>query len=227
MSSINSPAHVSDRLQADDFEGNRALLARLNSRIGRMSTVHWEDLATAATVLPELAKEAEGIIFLRLGFLPAENQRAQTETFIRGLIQAHRQSSLTDEDFNTHVEAACLTLRNAWVEQEGWLDIVPYPASMLSLYGRYNSEFAAQARERITHMCGFAPEVDWSLEAELTLRGLFCQDQLHLGQDCTDMDYRLATIVYYRRELMTKGRAAADGLTPLGTFITALYATNE
>ena len=174
---------------------------------GRLYTVQWKDLARASAVLPTLETAGRELIEQKLGYLPHDNCVLEQEAFIRALIQAHRTGYLSDADFEQQVDEHIKLIRNADMRHNTcWV----YDAAIYDNYWETYVPFGYAVKSRLEKFLGYIPELRHSLIAEMWLRNVIAQHEVHLPEYPMAVDYRAIALIKYREVLLDQGKSIAD-----------------
>ncbi|MEJ7659608.1 MAG: hypothetical protein WKG07_08260 [Hymenobacter sp.] len=175
-----------------------------------------KDLLNAATILPELKDEAIDLIGRRLGYLPLDELATiKYEPFLRVLIKQYQNRQLKEEAFASQAEDLIKMVRQSDMRHEPF--IIAYEPRHYALYETQQADYKSIVRNRISRFLGYAPDLRYSLNAELWLRHMMTRSLLWEIEDETDFDRRAITVIKYRELLLADGLDAADCHALLGT----------
>lgn len=187
-------------------ETSRRACSKDDIEAGRLYTVRWQDMATTATVLPELETDGRNLIERRLGYLPHECHYLTYEPYIRGLIHRFRQGQMNEDDFLHEVDEQVKFIRNSDMQHNTCLT---YDEAIYRTYDNYVNVYGHAARDRLTEFLGYIPQLEHSLIAELWLQEILARDDCRLPLAATEVDARAITLIKFREMLLQNGLNAA------------------
>jgi hypothetical protein len=180
---------------------------------GRLHAVQWNDLLTDATTLPHVKDAGQELIKINLGYLPPADVVMPFEPYLRALIQTYCQGAVLEDDFYRQLEGHVKLIRNADMRHNLCLD---YDDAIYQDYHLNFSHYGYKARERISRLLGYEPDLRHSLMAELWMRDILSDDTYKIPEEITSDDVRAITLVKYRETLLLEGQQAADAASLWG-----------
>ncbi len=180
-------------------------------------TLSWENVQHYSIHLPELSQTAKDLIQRRVGYHPKDAVLFKYEPYLRTLIDHHRKGLLSDNDFQEEAENHMKDMRNYDIRHHSW-DKPEHCPEEYEAYKNYLPLYINQARARVEGILGYAPDLKYSLMAEVKLRELFdIGDIFTPDNEYTSLDFLVLTAIRYREFLLDQGREAADS-SPLSGF---------
>ncbi len=174
---------------------------------GRLYTIQWSDLERGSTVLPDLETAGREIIEQKLGYLPHDVCILEQEPFIRALIRTNRTCYISDADFDQQVDEHIKLIRNVDMRHNTcWV----YDAEIYDNYWKTYVPYGYAVKKRLTMFLGYTPELRHSLVAEMWLRNVMAQNEVHLPDYPIAVDYRAIALIKYREVLLEQGKEVAD-----------------
>ncbi|PSR56629.1 hypothetical protein AHMF7605_25610 [Adhaeribacter arboris] len=185
---------------------------------GRRYTIKWQDMADAATTLPEYTVKGRDLIERLLGYLPHDCIVLGYEPYLRGLIQSHERGMLSDEAFTKQAEEHVKLIRNFQMTENACLTYEPY---VYEQYKTYLSHYEADVKARIFSFLKYEPKLEHSVLAEIWMRKVMAKDTFQLPSYITPVDFKVITVIKYREALLEYGKDIADA-SPLYGFEPAI-----
>lgn len=167
--------------------------------------------------LPQYEIIATTKISHRLGYLPSIDTYKWHEFYIRELIHHYLSGGCiyySEESFNDAVDIHIKHIRNADVQ-----DIIAAPEYTREDIERYNHhlpEFKELAQKNIAYLMGYVPDLRYSLDAELYLRGFLASKSSGERNIITPVEYRTVNAISYREHFLKYGIEAANNSPIIG-----------
>lgn len=180
-------------------------------RYFRKDAIEWSDLCASETSLSEHKEVARIMVQQMLGYVPLPGILARHEPFIRALIAQRKAGNITQQAFLDDLRKCIVLLRNDDMHMDCWMLRMAYTFDDYVEYETTLAEYKDQSRARITKLLGYAPDLRFSLDAEIFLRKYFAMEGLDPFK-VTDADYTVITAIKYREAYLTKGKDAANAL---------------
>jgi len=197
-----------DKVIQDVYGGDTERYEReFDDAVTLANAVSWDDLLRSATVLTDWVQEAKDTIERFLGYLPDEAITIKYEPFLRSLLQQKHDGHLTPAAFRTQAEEHIRLIRNEEVKHNLMAD---YDAELYETYHTDYLPYGPMVKQRLIDMIGYAPDLQYSLLAELYLRKVMANDRIVLHGDMTPIDFKAITLIRYRQILLTRGQDVAD-----------------
>lgn len=174
----------------------------------------WEAIAAYSSVLLQHRAYAQELITELLGRHPGAVYFIRHEIPIRQAIERLQKDLCSQQDFDEEIYKRIVVMRNDIVKSEGWLAKETYDENDMERYNSLFPQYQELARERISSLLGYTPELRHSLDAEISLRNFFAMMEGIIDDDSKKsvlgIDYQLIHAIKYRELFFTQGQEAAD-----------------
>ena len=176
--------------------------------------IKWKNLVQSATLYPEHAAIALKLIKRMMGHTPKQLIYIPHEPFIRAHIESYIRGTISNEEYFNLVAKHVRDIRNDFMRLEKKYNI--YNEKDFFAYESKAEKSKHVARNRLSNLLGYVPDVQHSLEGELLLRRAIDCKLVHVLDDYCDIDFKAAAITNYRMVYFTYGKQAADNSELMG-----------
>lgn len=176
------------------------------------SVLNWKDIELSAKCAPDLQEDAIRLIGNALGYIPAPHSYIPHLPFIQTLLQNQDRAVISEDESSEEIIFHLKRVRNDDMKSGGWVRFKEHKQPDLDLYNSHHSAYKQAAKDRLSKLLGYEPNIAYSLDAELLIRDMIEQDSYHSDMPFVGHDYKAATITVYREIYLTQGEKAADDL---------------
>ncbi|MDQ6482163.1 hypothetical protein [Dyadobacter sp. LHD-138] len=175
---------------------------------GLANTLSWSDIAPPIAELPQYKSRALRVIKTRLGYLPSQNITLPYDPFLRAILSEFDHGRIDKFKYDEEANILVTQIRNK--------DMLPFDSLDFTdeQYADYNARsktFSGLfARKRIINLLCMAPELKYSLTAEILMQKVIDEDGVIFNEHVNEIDIRAMTIIGYRMALLDEGKKAAD-----------------
>ncbi len=173
-------------------------------------TIHWDHIENSLNLAPEQKNHALVWIKRCLGYIPENYIYLPHISYIQSLLQNMENGVITQSSFADDILKHMKHIRNDDMKKGGWVGSRVYNYDMRKVYKLLLPGFKQAARERLSLLLGYDPELKYSLGAELHLRLLFEKEFYRPDLPYCEYDFKAATIVNYRKSYYTFDEPTAD-----------------
>lgn len=177
---------------------------------GTEDVMRWQDIARSGKCNAHREDEAKEIIRSTFGYLPQDHVCMPHLAFMQTLVENHRSGNMPDETFEKEIVFHLLRLRND--DMKPWVRFMTQPPHVREDYKSYLPEYAQKARNRLSKLLGYEPDVEHSMCAELMLRMLYQYVEILEIRENTDFDFKAFMVAKYRETYFKEGADAANEL---------------
>lgn len=179
-------------------------------------SVSWDQFLYEQNFLPQHTEMALLYVRIFLGYLPPRYIVRQQELFIRAVMEDSVRRNLGIDQLYEEIEPHCKKIRNADLEEGGWDKCLKPNEYNIKCYNEHLVHLKQKARDRLSYLLGYEPDLAASLPAELFLRDFLSTDISTKEDIVRWYDCKAVTIAHYRAICIGHGKKEADDMTLIG-----------
>ncbi len=170
----------------------------------------WNELYIYCNALTQHQGSAEWQIHQHLGYIFAAPHFISCHNRTRQEIALHQSGQTTEKQLSDAIYEHVQRLRNTEIKLNDCYTKAIYDDADMAKYNNEHEGLISKARERISRLLGYPPELRHSLYAELYLRTPMSSDDWTDSDDAMMCDFMALNAIKYREVLLAEGEEAAD-----------------
>ncbi len=184
--------------------------------IDSSNALPFEQTHAAVTSFPEHVFVAKRLINRYLGYLPDKTTCATQLPYIQALIENYQKGRLDYKTYYSELEIPIRLIRNRDMNNTWWVIKFPFDDYDYTCYNSDLTHNKYRAREELSYLLKYEPQLTYSLHSEMMLRRLYQSDVSDVSDEYNETClYAMATTLY-RETFLKDGRQAAEQTALLG-----------